>query len=44
MGETPSEYESIYGYSLSQTADLMPVYQYPDYEFEITDEMTNLEV
>jgi lysine 2,3-aminomutase len=44
MGEDPTEYESIYGYSISQTEAVMPVYQYPDYEFEITGEMTNLEV
>lgn len=44
MGEDPKEYESTYGYSISKTERVMPVYQYPDYEFEITDEMTNLEV
>ena len=44
MGEMPSEYESIYGYSISQSEAVMPVYQYPEYDFEITDEMTNLEV
>ncbi|MEE4256115.1 MAG: KamA family protein [Bacteroidales bacterium] len=44
MGEIPSEYESIYGYSISKTEAVMPVYQYPDYDFAITDEMTNLEV
>jgi len=44
MGEDPTEYESIYGYSISQTEAVMPVYQYPEYEFEITEEMTNLEV
>ncbi len=44
MGEDPKEYESTYGYSISKTERVMPVYQYPEYEFEITDEMTNLEV
>jgi len=44
MGEDAAEYESVYGYSVSQTEAVMPVYQYPDYEFEITDEMTNLEL
>ncbi|MEN8225760.1 MAG: KamA family protein [Bacteroidota bacterium] len=44
MGEDPVEYESAYGYSISQTEAVMPVYQYPEYEFEITEEMTNLEV
>ncbi len=44
MGEDPTEYESIYGYSISKTEAVMPVYQYPEYEFGITDEMTNLEL
>jgi lysine 2,3-aminomutase len=44
MGEDPTEYESTYGYSISKTEAVMPVYQYPEYEFEVTDEMTNLEV
>lgn len=44
MGENPEEYESVYGYSISQTEPVMPVYQYPEYDFGVTDEMTNLEV
>lgn len=44
MGEKASEYESVYGYSVSQTEKVMPVYQYPDYHFNVTGEMTNLEV
>lgn len=44
MGENPDEYESVYGYSVSQTEKVMPVYQYPEYDFNITEEMTNLEV
>ncbi len=44
MGENPEEYISVYGYSISRTEKVMPVYQYPDYDFEITEEMTNLEV
>ncbi len=44
MGENPKEYESIYGYSMGQTESRMPIYEYPDYSFEITDEMTNLDI
>ncbi|UCG28821.1 MAG: KamA family protein [Bacteroidales bacterium] len=44
MGEDISEYEDIYGYSLSITEELMPVFDYPEYDFEITSEFTNLEV
>jgi lysine 2,3-aminomutase len=44
MGEEISEYESIWGYSLGETESRVPVYEYPDYPFDITDEMTNLEL
>lgn len=41
MGEDPDDYSTIWGYSSSDTEDRMPVYQYPDYDFKITDELTN---
>jgi lysine 2,3-aminomutase len=44
MGEDTSEYESLYGYSIGETENRMPVYDYPDYSFKITSEMTNLEI
>jgi lysine 2,3-aminomutase len=44
MGEKPSEYESVYGYSVSRTEAVMPTYQYSEYDFKVTDEMTNLEI
>jgi lysine 2,3-aminomutase len=44
MGEDVSEYEDVYGYSLSMTEEIMPVFEYPAYDFEITPEYTNLEV
>ncbi|MCK5765310.1 MAG: KamA family protein [Bacteroidales bacterium] len=44
MGEDPAEYESIYGYSISRSEAVMPVYQYPEYEFGVTEVMTNLEL
>jgi len=43
MGENPLDYSTIWGYSQSQTADRMPVFQYPDFEFDITKELTNYE-
>ncbi len=43
MGEDPSEYSTIWGYSSSGSEDRVPVYNYPDYDFNITDEFTNLE-
>ncbi len=44
MGEDTSEYESLYGYSIGETENRMPVYDYPDYSFKITSEMTNLAI
>ncbi|MBN2280217.1 MAG: KamA family protein [Candidatus Marinimicrobia bacterium] len=44
MGEDPAEYESIYGYSVGAAEPRAAVYKYPDYDFTITDEMTNLEI
>lgn len=41
MGEDRNEYESIYGYSMGATEAVNPIYQYPDYDFKITDQMTN---
>jgi len=44
MGENPEEYEGIYGYSIGQTEPRMPMYEYPDYEFDVTGEYTNLQI
>jgi lysine 2,3-aminomutase len=44
IGEDISEYESIWGYSIGETEPRLPIYEYPDYDFEITKEMTNLEI
>ncbi len=41
LGEDPSEYESIYGYSMGSSEATNPIYQYPEYDFEITREVTN---
>ncbi len=43
-GENPEEYEMVYGYSIGETEQRMSIYTYPDYDFKITDEFTNLEV
>jgi lysine 2,3-aminomutase len=44
MGENPEEYGSIFGYSLGETESLQKIYQYPAYDYELTDEITNLEL
>jgi|GEM_PF-2014911 len=42
LGENISEYESIWGYSMGETEPRMPLYEYPEYEFKVTDKYTNL--
>ena len=44
IGEDISEYESIWGYSLGETEPRMPIFEYPGYDFKVTEEITNLEV
>lgn len=41
IGENVEEYKTIWGYSASETESRMPVYQYPEYDFPVTDELTN---
>lgn len=42
MGEKKSDYRTIWGYSVNVTEDVMPLYQYPEFDFQITDRYTNL--
>jgi len=44
IGEDITDYESIWGYSIGETEPRMPLYEYPDYEFKLTQEYTNLEL
>ncbi|MGQ1784235.1 KamA family radical SAM protein [Saccharicrinis sp. GN24d3] len=44
IGEDISEYESIWGYSIGETEPRLSVYEYPDYDFKVVDEMTNLKI
>lgn len=44
LGENRSDYEGLYGYSLGQTEHRVPIYDYPEYTFETTEALTNLEV
>ena len=41
-GENPDEYQSIWGYSIGETEERVPLYDYPDYDFQVTPLMTNL--
>ncbi len=44
MGENPAEYKTIWGYSIAETEPVEPVYEYPEYDFTITDTYTNLQL
>ncbi len=44
LGEDPADYGDLYGYSIGETEPRMPLYEYPDYDFEVTKEMSNLQL
>lgn len=44
MGEDKSDYDSIWGYSIGETESRFPVFEYPKYNFNVTDEFSNLQV
>ena len=44
LGEKKEEYDGLYGYSMGQTEERPSIYEYPEYEFEITKEFSNLEI
>jgi len=44
MGEDISQYEGLFGYSIGQTEPRVPIYEYPEYNYSLTREMSNLEV
>lgn len=41
MGEDVGEYESIWGYSIGETEPRMSIYEYPDFDFAVTPDITN---
>lgn len=42
MGENLNDYANIYGYSIGETEGRVPIYDYPEYDYKPTEEMTNL--
>jgi len=42
LGEVITDHDGIYGYSIGITEPRMPLYEYPDYDFGLTGEITNL--
>jgi lysine 2,3-aminomutase len=41
IGEDRNEYKTIWGYSASETEARMPLFQYPQYNYSLTSELTN---
>ena len=44
MGEDINDYKGIYGFSIGQTEQRMPMYEYPEYKYAVTEEFSNLEI
>lgn len=44
MGDDVSEYKNLWCYSLGQTESRFPIFEYPDYQLNITKKITNLKV
>lgn len=43
-GEDVAEYEGLFGYSLAVTETRSPLFEYPEYNYKITSEYTNLDI
>ncbi len=41
IGEDCAEYDDVWGYSLGQTESRVPIYEYPEYDFAVTSDLTN---
>ena len=44
IGEDISEYAGLFGYSIGETESRMPIFEYPEYDFQLTNEFTNLDI
>ncbi len=44
LGEKKEDYDGLYGYSMGQTEERPSIYEYPEYEFELTGELSNIEI
>jgi lysine 2,3-aminomutase len=44
MGENIREYDGIYGFSIGETEPRPPLFEYPEYDFRITDKVSNFEM
>jgi lysine 2,3-aminomutase len=41
LGERPDDYEGLYGFSLGQSEPRMPCFEYPPYDFAVTERIAN---
>ncbi len=44
MGENIEEYKTIWGYSASETEERVSIFQYPEYDYNMTGQLTNLQL
>ncbi len=41
MGEDPADYEGLFGYSMGETELRLPLYEYPSYDFKISEQLSH---
>ncbi len=44
IGENASDYKTIWGYSIGETEKILKIYEYPEYDYKLTDKITNIEI
>lgn len=44
MGDDPEDYKDVWGYSMGETESRSPIFEYPEYDFVTSGEVTNLEI
>jgi lysine 2,3-aminomutase len=44
MGENREDYNGVYGYTIGHTEPRMAMYEYPQYDYRVTNEISNLEI
>lgn len=44
MGENMNDYRNVWGYSIGETPERNPMWEYPEYKFKITNKITNIKI
>lgn len=44
IGENRDDYAGLYGYSMGETEPRMPLYDYPEYDYQVTRTITHLDI